>query len=105
MFTYFGKLTHVVDGDTCDIDVDLGFHVKLNMRFRLARIDTPERGQEGFSEATQGLIDVLGLIGPKLVVKCIGKDKYGRWIAEIENDNTNVSDYMLEHGFALPYEK
>lgn len=104
MYTYSASLSHVVDGDTADLLCDLGFSVKINIRFRLARINTPERGEEGYGEAKQALLDFL-LASSHIVVKCKGKDKYGRWIAEIEGDKCNVNDYLLTHGFALPYEK
>ena len=42
MFEYFCKVTRVVDGDTIDVDVDLGFNIWHKARVRLAGIDTPE---------------------------------------------------------------
>ena len=42
MYTYAARLVRVVDGDTVDLDIDLGFHITVRERFRLAGIDTPE---------------------------------------------------------------
>ena len=42
MYLYSGEVTRVVDGDTIDVAVDLGFKIVLNERFRLANIDAPE---------------------------------------------------------------
>ena len=42
MYTYRAKLVKVVDGDTVDLDVDLGFHTTLRIRGRLIGVDTPE---------------------------------------------------------------
>lgn len=42
MFTYFCKILNVVDGDTVDIELDLGFNIKMKERVRLIGLDTPE---------------------------------------------------------------
>lgn len=102
MFTYHGRLTRAVDGDTVDIDCDLGFSIKINVRFRLARINTPERGEDGFKEATNRMNELLD--GKNLRIESKGKDKYGRWIAEIYTETgVNVSDVMLLENLANAY--
>ena len=59
MHTYRAKVKRVVDGDTVDFDVDLGFHISISIRTRLLGVDTPERGHQDFAKATNVLIDLL----------------------------------------------
>ena len=55
MYEYVARITAVVDGDTFDADVDLGFRIRVAMRFRLYGIDTPERGDPLWSRARDDL--------------------------------------------------
>lgn len=98
MYQYSAILVRVVDGDTFDADVDLGFHVFVRLRFRLLDVDTPERGQPGFSEATSKLRNLLvdeakpGEHGGSFVVESKKTGKYGRWLAKIPtNDGGTVN--------------
>ncbi|KKI52674.1 hypothetical protein UF69_2267 [Staphylococcus haemolyticus] len=52
LYTFKATCTNVVDGDTIDIDIDLGFETFAKRRVRLLNVDTPERGQENYSKAT-----------------------------------------------------
>ena len=95
MFEYRAKVKRVVDGDTVDFTVDLGFDVKIDIRTRLSGVDTPERGHEDWAKATETCSQLL-----KSVADIYGQDefdeewwvtirtqktgKYGRWIAEID---------------------
>lgn len=93
-----------VDGDTVDADVDLGFSIWSKQRFRLARINTPERKQEGYSEALAFANTQLPEYQPCRLV-CHGKDRYGRWIADVYSGNATVSvnDQLLQAGLAKFY--
>ena len=53
MYEYKATVDRVVDGDTVDFIVDLGFSVKIKIRGRFAGVDTPERGHRDFLTATQ----------------------------------------------------
>ena len=56
MFEYYvKKVTKVVDGDTIDVDIDLGFDISFSSRVRLAGIDTPESGTTDKAEKALGL--------------------------------------------------
>lgn len=105
MYTYKAECIKVVDGDTFDLEVDLGFNIKITERFRLARVNTPEvRGVE----REEGL-RVKEFVNTKLkdilsVTTAKNKGKYGRWIAEVcykEGDLWyNISDVLLKEGMA-----
>jgi endonuclease YncB( thermonuclease family) len=109
MYEYNAKVTRVVDGDTIDAEVDLGFHLKATLRFRLARVDTPERGQPGFTEATDRVKE-LTPVGSMVHIKTGKAGGFGRWIAEVEytsEDGTsmNLGDQLLNEGLAVLYRK
>ncbi len=93
-----------VDGDTVDIDVDLGFKVWSEQRFRLARINTPEKKTPGWAEAT-ARSNELAPLGASVSVDCLGYDRYGRWIAEITCFSKSVNQALLDEGLALPYKE
>lgn len=111
MYEYKALLTKVSDGDTVDLLVSLGFHVSINIRVRLARINTPELNSTDPAErelAKQAKLRVQGLlINPACTItsqKPYPTDKYGRWIAEIVNtDGLNISDVLLQENLAKPY--
>ena len=54
-----GKIVRVVDGDTVDLDVDLGFHVHTKVRCRLVGVDTPERGHRDWEKATFAFANLM----------------------------------------------
>ena len=109
MFTYKAQITKVVDADTLDLEVDLGFTVFTKIRVRLARIDayetrlgrgtTEEMKAKGL-EAKQTVKD-LAESAQEVVVTTTGTGKYGRWIAELSLDGLNLSDFLLKSGYAV----
>jgi len=100
----FATIMTVVDGDTCDILVDLGYSVKIKTRFRLARIDTPERGQPGWQEATDFL---RSFVDVPVTVQSTKVDKYGRFLAEIfvasPTGAQSVNQMLLDKKLAVRY--
>ena len=58
-YKYRARLVRCVDGDTADLDVDLGFYLTAKIRCRLTGVNTPERGRENFKEATDMLGDLI----------------------------------------------
>lgn len=109
LYFYNASVTSVYDGDTCTVDVDLGFATWVKgEKIRLARIDAPEmRGAE--REKGISARDFLRrkIDGREVVIKTIKdqKEKYGRYLAEIyitdDNGNLiNVNDLMVTEGLA-----
>jgi micrococcal nuclease len=103
MYEYKATVVNVVDGDTVDAQVDLGFRVTTHQRLRIAHIDTPERGQPGFVEASNALKE---MVLNKPVTICTQKiSKWGYYLAQIMlADGSDVSKRMVDGGFAKPYE-
>ncbi|NDB60448.1 nuclease [bacterium] len=107
------KVTGVVDGDTIDVDIDLGFNVSFSQRVRLAGIDTPESRTSDKFEKTLGIEAKeylkYKLKDAKLVVikteKPDSSEKYGRilgWLY-VDGDTVSVNDHMIEDGYAWGY--
>lgn len=104
-FLYRAEVVHIVDGDTVDLNVDLGFKVWVRERFRLARIDAPERrDREAWLRSKQWLEAQLP-VGSTCLVRSRRMGKYGRWLGEIWKDGRCLNDEMLELGLAKAYGK
>ena len=110
MFEYKCKVTNVVDGDTVDVDIDLGFGVWLrDQRVRLYGIDTPEsRTSDPFEKlygkaATEFLKKWLD--GGDVTIKTHkdGRGKFGRILGELWVFDTNVNEKMIEEHHAVEY--
>lgn len=93
-----------VDGDTVDLDVDMGFSIWSKQRIRLSGIDTPEKGEENYTEATNKAKEIAP-IGIAAVLFSHGKDKYGRYIGELKVNNVIVNEALIESGLAKPYKE
>lgn len=110
---YVRKVEGVVDGDTIDVLIDLGFDILFASRVRLAGIDTPESRTKDLAEKALGLEakEYLKkqLKDAKSVVikteKMDSSEKYGRILGWIYVDNNTVSlnDQMIEDGYAWGY--
>ena len=114
MFEYYvKKVSKVVDGDTIDVDIDLGFDISFSSRVRLAGIDTPE------SRTTDKIEKALGLESKEYLKKAIdasktvviktekmnSSEKYGRILGWIFLDGSEVSinQKMINEGYAWGY--
>ena len=104
----------VVDGDTIDASIDLGFDISLSKRIRLAGIDTPESRTRDLEEKALGLESKewlkKALEGAKdILIKTElpgSTEKYGRIIGHlfINGQETSLNNQMIEEGYALPYD-
>lgn len=102
-YTYQATVIRWVDGDTVWLKIDLGFRMSATTDFRLYGIDTPERGQPGWAEAT-AQAKVLAPVGSDILVTTYkAPDKYGRWLAEIFANGVNVNQSLVTDGLAVPY--
>jgi micrococcal nuclease len=114
MFEYYvKKVTKVVDGDTIDVEIDLGFDISFSSRVRLAGIDTPESRTKDKIEKALGLeakaylksqIDSAKTIVIK-TEKMNSSEKYGRILGWLFLDGSEVSmnEKMIEDGHAWGY--
>jgi micrococcal nuclease len=110
---YVRKVENVVDGDTIDVLIDLGFDILFQSRVRLAGIDTPESRTSDKAEKVLGLESKeylkKYLKDAKSVVikteKMDSSEKYGRilgWVY-INGDTESLNDKMINDGYAWGY--
>lgn len=104
-YAYKATVQRIVDGDTLVMDVDLGFLVKVCEKFRLAHINAPEKSDKAGWDAAVELIKRLLPEGSVVTVLSLGKDKYGRWLAEVYAGDVYVNGALLDAGVAVLYGK
>ena len=95
MYTYRAKLNRCVDGDTADLEIDLGFYLTAKVRCRLLGVDTPERGKPDYKKATAMLHNLIvsQMDDEGYFIVRIGKTgKYGRWLVDINNVNSVLEE-------------
>lgn len=98
------EVVRVVDGDTVDLKLDLGFRLTTTQRFRLLGIDTPERGEVDGHTATRFVEEWLSAAPADLTVHTYKTDKYGRWLAEVERaSGALLTQELLAAGLAETY--
>ena len=106
------QVLRVVDGDTIDADIDLGFDISLTKRVRLSGVDTPESRTTDLKEKTLGL-EVKewlkkNLDGKKnILIKTELPDsteKYGRILGRLYVDDVCLNDRMISEGYAWTYD-
>ena len=107
------KIVGVVDGDTIDVDIDLGFNVSFSQRVRLAGIDTPESRTKDKFEKSLGL-EAKEYVKSKLkdakdvIIKTElpdSSEKYGRilgWVY-VDGATKSINETMIEDGYAWGY--
>ena len=112
------KINRVVDGDTIDVTIDLGFDLYKKERVRVAGVDTPEKRTRDLEEKALG-IDATNWIKEKLKDAIDGDDdliirtelvggtgKYGRllgWLY-IGDGSLSINEQMITEGYAFPYD-
>ena len=115
MYEYKCKIRKVVDGDTVDIDIDLGFGIWLNdERVRIMGIDTPE------SRTSDPVEKIFGLAAKERVKHLLGADsilvskvkgdgneemrgKFGRILGDVWCDGVSINKLMCKQGHAVEY--
>ena len=121
MYEYNALVDRVVDGDTIDVTIDLGFKVWKKMRVRMEGINTPESRTIDLEEKKRGLaakdrlIEILKFNDNKCILKVSGVGKYGRALATVlvnslsplngEDGVTliDVNKQLIEEGHAVEY--
>ena len=107
-FVYQAELERVVDGDTVDVTLALGFDVKLHkQRVRLHGIDTPESRTRNLAEKKLGLAAkerLKELCVGRFKVKSLGKGKYGRVLGiPYTEDGQDICQLLIDEGHAVEY--
>ena len=121
MYEYKAVVDRVVDGDTIDVIIDLGFSVWKKMRVRMEGINTPESRTRDLEEKKRGLAakdrlkSILEFNNNECVLKVSGVGKYGRALATVLVESLsplngkdgitliNVNKQLIEEGHAVEY--
>ena len=117
MYTYEIKLDRVIDGDTIDAEIDLGFDVSIKKRIRFMGIDTPESRTRDLEEKARGLAAkdrVKQLLEGcnKIQLQSHGVGKYGRCLGELFIDMVDgkekvtlesINELLIKEGHAREY--
>ena len=118
MYEYKIKtIDHIVDGDTFDCSVDLGFNISHKIRVRMYGINTPESRTRDLEEKARGLaskkrlIELLEQHEGDLILQTNKKGKYGRYLGTVFADQnagdgqeqTNINRQLIEEGYAVEY--
>jgi len=111
MYEYSCTVDRVVDGDTIDVILDLGFDIMFRSRVRLYGIDTPESRTRNKDEKVRGKMAGSFLKnavdnGTKVIIETKLKDsrgKYGRVLGNIIVDGVNINQVMIDNYLAVAY--
>ena len=110
MYKYNAKLDRVVDGDTVDALVDLGFDTWKKVRIRMQGMNAPESRTRDLEEKTRGLaakqfvIDILKKHHNNFILHSQGVGKYGRCLGEIFLGDVKLNDLLISEGHAVAYD-
>ena len=111
MYTYNAKVVKVVDGDTIDALVDLGFNTWKNVRIRMNGMNAPESRTRDLEEKARGLAakarlkEILKENKNKFILVSHGVGKYGRCLGEIflTMEGDSVNNLLISEGHAVEY--
>jgi micrococcal nuclease len=109
-YNYNAKLLRVVDGDTVDALIDLGFNTWVKKRIRLYGIDTPETRTRDKEEKKKGLAakerlkEILAECNNEFILSSHGIGKYGRCLGELFINSGNINQQLITEGHAVKYE-
>lgn len=111
MYQYKCHIVKIIDGDTIDIDIDLGFGIWLrNERIRLSGVDTPESRTSDLLEkvfglaATEFVESILPIGSTQTVISTNYKSKFGRVLGDFILDNNELlSETIIKNYHGVPY--
>ena len=116
MYEYDIRVIRVVDGDTIDAQVDLGFKIHHNIRIRLFGINTPETRTRDAEEKVKGKaatkrVKELIQEADRIILKSHGVGKFGRCLGELtiikfsegEDESKDLTQTLLAEGHGEPY--
>jgi len=109
VYEYKATIVKVVDGDTVDVDIDLGFDVWLrNQRIRLFGIDCPESRTRNKKEKAHGLlakeyVQKALVVGGTYALTTKEKGKFGRFLGEFKTGKGFITKLLIKERLAVPY--
>ena len=108
-FTYKATVERVVDGDTVDALIDLGFDTWKRIRIRMMGMNAPESRTRDLEEKKRGLaakdrlMELLDEHAGEFILKSHGVGKYGRCLGTLWVNEVNVNKQLIQEGHATEY--
>lgn len=97
IYQYKAKLNKIVDGDTVNLTIDLGFRMTMTANCRLAGINAPEMSTK---EGQVAKVYLTTILPDSFIIESTGLDKYGRPVVKIGD----INQKMIDSGNAVKYE-
>lgn len=106
MYEYAARLERIIDADTFDLHVDLGFGIGVTHRIRLAWLNAPEKNTPQGRAARQYVQDWFDEHGPHLLLRTFKdkREKYGRYLGVIEAGGRSLNADLRANGLAVEYD-
>ena len=113
MYEYNAKLSKVIDGDTIDADIDLGFQTFIKQRIKLYGVDTPQSRSKVTTEKEEGIKaknKLIELLPRDFKVRTVlnRRGKFGRvlgyvYVVDSDGKEVNINETMIKEGYATKY--
>jgi micrococcal nuclease len=113
MYQYPAKVLEIVDGDTVDLEIDLGFEVVTHQRIRLFGINAAEKNTQPGRDARQFVVDWATQHGPAFTLATVqtpkgtdAREKYGRYLGTLTAAaaTESLNSALVTAGLAKPYD-
>lgn len=98
LYYYKAHINRVIDGDTVEAVIDVGFKISIRDNLRLSRINAPETSTDTGRRSKEFVTTLL--TNKDVIINTIKREKYGRLLAEIYMDGLNINDEIVKLGYA-----
>ncbi len=103
-YEYYATVTNVVDGDTSDVLIDVGFSLTMKARIRFLGINCPEvHGPTKEAGLAAAAYSRSKLLGQKIVIQTQKEDNFDRWLGRIYLNGVDFCLELVTLGYAVPF--
>jgi micrococcal nuclease len=104
MYEYDAKVINIIDGDTVDCVISLGFYLTATHRFRLLGVNCPEvHGDTKAAGLEAAAYTRATLLGQTVRIRTAKSDSFGRWLAQVFIGDVDFNQSLIDRGLAVPY--
>lgn len=106
-YTYAANVVRVVDGDTLDLDVDLGFYLRTRLRFRLNGYNAPEMTGVEAPIGVEAQRFLAAMVGGSVRVTTYKGDAFGRWLCDVYigmDYGVSVVPHLIRLGYGVAWD-
>lgn len=101
-YRYRAHVARVVDADTLELDVDLGFRVTIRVAVRVRGVDAPELSTVAGKVARAAVLDLLAQSHAVVVETYKDRQTFARWVADVYVDDASLADWLIAQGHGVP---